>query len=160
MRDRSVDLTAAGLPATGQYAVTDVLDNREISAPAAGVLAFHQPPHSVRVLKIVDAKTPLVTPSVTTDHPSAGNAGDALTFAAHGKGDDAALSYHWDFGDGVSQAGSQVKHTYTEPGDYEVHVTATGLGGRTAEDHFQIRISGHMPTTFNPERIKRQQPSR
>src|SRR6202041_1059161 len=37
-RDRSVDLSAAGLPATGQYAVTDVLDNREISAPAAGVV--------------------------------------------------------------------------------------------------------------------------
>jgi hypothetical protein len=26
-------------------------------------------------------------------------------------------------------------------------------------EHFQIRISGHTPTTFNPERIKRQQPS-
>ena len=159
-KDRSVDLTAAGLPATGQYAVTDVLDNREISAPAAGMLVFHQPPHSVRVLKILEVKIPLVSASVTTDHPSAGNSGDTLTFAAHGKGNDAALSYHWDFGDGVSQEGSQVKHTYSEPGDYEVHLTATGLGSRTAEDHFQIRISGHMPTTFNPERIKRQQPSR
>ena len=124
------------------------------------MLVFHQPPHSVRVPKILEVKIPLVSASVTTVHPSTGNSGGTLTFAAHGKGNDAALSYHWDFGDGVSQEGSQVKHTYSEPGDYEVHLTATGLGSRTAEDHFQIRISGHMPTTFNPERIKRQQPSR
>ena len=39
-RDRSIDLTTAGLPATGQYVVTDVLDNQEIPAPAAGVLVF------------------------------------------------------------------------------------------------------------------------
>lgn len=61
-RDRSVDLTAAGLPATGQYAVTDVLDNREISALAAGMLVFHQPPHSVRVPKILEVKIPWFLP--------------------------------------------------------------------------------------------------
>jgi alpha-galactosidase len=156
-RDHSIDLTTAGLPATGQYVVTDVLENREMPAPAAGVLAIHQAAHSVRVLKIVDTHIPAVAPAMETNHPSTGNAGAALTFVAHRKGGDAVLSYHWDFGDGVSLEGGEVKHTYTEPGEYKIHVTATGLSGTSAEDSFQLHISGHMPTTFDPQSNKRYQ---
>ncbi|MFZ0773986.1 MAG: PKD domain-containing protein [Candidatus Sulfotelmatobacter sp.] len=159
-RDHSIDLTTAGLPATGQYIVTDVLDNREIPASAAGVLAVHQPPHSVRVLKIVDTRIPAAAPAVTTDHPSTGSAGATLTFAAHSRAGDAVLSYHWDFGDGVTLEGSEVNHAYTEPGEYSVRLTAAGLSGLSAEDYFQVRISGHMPTTFDPQNRKRYQPSR
>ena len=158
-RDHSIDLTTAGLPASGQYAVTDVLDNHKSAAVASGVLAFHQPPHSVRVFKIVDAHVPAVAPALKAEHPSTGNAGSAITFAAHSEGRDAVLSYHWDFGDGVTTEGSDVKHTYTEPGEFRVQVTAAGLSGLNAEDKFQIRISGHMPTTFNPQSIKRDQPA-
>ena len=68
--------------------------------------------------------------------------------------------YRWDFGDGVTQEGGEVNHAYTEPGEYKVHLTATGLGGLSAEDDFQLRISGHMPTTFDPQSIKRYQPAR
>jgi alpha-galactosidase len=156
----SADLTTAGLPATGQYTVTDVLENREIPASSAGALAFHQPPHSVRVLKIVDTHIPAVAPKVTTDHPATGIAGATLTFASHGDSGSAVLSYRWDFGDGVSLEGSEVHHAYTEPGDYNVHLTATGLSGLSAEEHFQVRVSGHMPTTFDPQNIKRYQPAR
>jgi hypothetical protein len=159
-RARSINLTAAGLPATGQYSVTDVLDNQEIWASAAGVITLHQPPHSVGVLKIIDARIPSVAPSVTTEHSSSGNAGAKLRFAGHSKDGTAVLSYHWDFGDGVNQDGSEVNHTYTEPGEYEVHLTATGLNNLSTDDHFQVRISGHMPTTFDPENIKRYQPTR
>ncbi len=159
-KDRSIELTTAGLPATGQYTVTDVLDNRDISAPVAGALVFHQPPHSVRVLRIVDAHIPGVAPSVTTDHPAAGNAGVTLTFAARSGSGNAVLSYHWDFGDGVTLEGSEVHHAYTEPGEYDVHLTATGLSGLSSGNHFQLRISGHMPTTFDPQNIKRYQPAR
>ena len=159
-RDHSIDLTDAGLAATGQYNVTDVIDNREIPAPTAGVLAVHQPPHSVRVLKIVDAYIPAVAPAVMADHPSAGNAGATLRFAAHGRSGDAVVSYRWNFGDGVTQEGSEVNHAYTEPGEYKVHLTATGLGGLSAEDDFELSISGHMPTTFDPRSIQRYQPAR
>ncbi len=123
------------------------------------MLVFHQPPHSVRVLKIIDANIPAVAPAVTTDHPTTGNAGATLKFAAHSRGGDAVLSYHWDFGDGVSLEGREVNHTYTEPGEYKVHLTATGLSGLTAEDAFNVHISGHMPTTFDPQNIKRYQPA-
>jgi alpha-galactosidase len=67
--------------------------------------------------------------------------------------------YHWDFGDGVTSEGREVNHTYTEPGDYSVHLTASGLSGIDAEDHFELHISGHMPTTFDPANIRRYQPT-
>jgi alpha-galactosidase len=159
-RDHVIDLTTGGLSATGQYKVNDVLDSQEMPAPVAGVLTFHQPPHSVRVLKIVDASIPAVAPGVTTDHPSEGNAGATLKFAAHSRGNAAVISYHWDFGDGVTQEGSEVNHAYTEPGEFDVHLVATGLSGLSTEDRFQLRISGHMPTTFDPPSIKRYGPDK
>lgn len=159
-RDHSIDLATAGLPTTGQYAVTDVLDNQKSATVASGALAFHQPPHSVRVFKIVDAHVPAVAPAFKMEHPSGGDAGSALTFAAHSQGGDAVLSYHWDFGDGVTTEGSDLKHTYTEPGEFKVKVTAAGLSGLGAEDHFELRISGHMSTTFAPQSIKRYEPER
>jgi alpha-galactosidase len=159
-KDRSIDLTSAGLRGTGQYAVTDVLDNQELPAPAAGLLAFHQPPHSVRVLKIIDTHIPAVAPSLTIDHPSTGNSGATLRFASNSAGGAAVISYHWDFGDGVTLEGREVNHAYTESGEYDVHLTAAGLSGLSTEEHFRLRISGHMPTTFDPPRIKRHQPDK
>ena len=52
-----------------------------------------------------------------------------------------------------------MNHTYTEPGEYKVHLMATGLSGLAAQDDFEVRISGHMPTTFDPQNIKRYQPA-
>jgi alpha-galactosidase len=158
-RDRSINLTSAGLPVSGAYRVANVLDDREIPAPAAGVLAFHQPPHSVRVLKIVDTNIPAVAPTVTTDRPTTGHAGATLRFAANSRGGDAVLSYRWDFGDGVTMEGREVNHTYTEPGEYKAHLIATGLSGLAAEDDFEVLISGYMPTTFDPQNIKRYEPA-
>jgi hypothetical protein len=83
-----------------------------------------------------------------------------LKFVGHSRGGDAVVTYHWDFGDGVTLEGNEVNHTYTEPGDYDVKLMATGLSGMSAEEHFSLRISGHMATTFEPQNIKRYQPSR
>ena len=158
-RDHSVDLVAAGLPASGQYGVTDALDAKDVPTLKGDVLLVHQPAHSVRVLKIVDAEIPAARPEVNADHPAEGNAGATLTFTAHSKEEEPVLSYQWDFGDGVILEGREVSHAYTEPGEYSVHLTAKGLSGLTSEDHFQLMISGHMPTTFDPPNIRRYQPA-
>jgi alpha-galactosidase len=121
-----------------------------------GLLTFHQPPHSVRVLKIVDAQIPASRPEAAANHPSEGKAGDAIRFSAENKGGDPVLAYRWDFGDGVTL---EVNHAYTVPGEYDVHLTATSLNGLSAEDHFQVRISGHIPTRFDPPSIQRYQPA-
>jgi alpha-galactosidase len=60
----------------------------------------------------------------------------------------------------VTVEGSEVNHAYTLPGEYDVRLTATGLSGLSAEDHFPVRISGRMPTTFDPQNIKRYQPEK
>lgn len=38
-------------------------------------------------------------------------------------------TYHWDFGDGQTGSGATVQHTYANPGDHLVTVTATDKGG-------------------------------
>jgi PKD repeat protein len=111
-------------------------------------------------LKIVDAQIPAATPSVTMEHPSLGDTGSQLTFAASSKDGNAVFSYQWDFGDGVTGEGGEVNHAYTEPGEYNVRLTATGLSGLSANEQFQLRISGRMPTTFTPQKIKRYESSR
>jgi alpha-galactosidase len=158
-RDHSIDLTAAGLPAGGHYEVTDALDAKDIPALNGGTLVLQQPAHSVRVIKIVDTQIPATPPSVTMDHPSEGKAGDSLAFSAQSKGDDPVLTYRWDFGDGVTSEGREVNHAYTEPGEYSVHLTTTGLDGLSSEDHFALRVTGHIPTTFDPANTKRYQPA-
>jgi alpha-galactosidase len=80
-------------------------------------------------------------------------------FSAQSKGEEPVLSYDWDFGDGVTLQGNKVNHAYTEPGAYSVHLKVTGLSGLSSEDHFQISVTGHMQTTFDPPNIQRYQPA-
>lgn len=40
-----------------------------------------------------------------------------------------ALSYHWNFGDGVSADGQRVSHTYASPGTYALNLTVTSATG-------------------------------
>jgi alpha-galactosidase len=158
-RDHSVALAMAGLPSSGKYVVTDVLNVKDVPTLNAGVLTLHQAPHSVRVLKIIDTQIPEGRPEVLADHPSEGKTGATLMFSAQSKGEDPVLSYDWDFGDGVTLQGSKVNHAYTEPGAYSVHLKVTGLSGLSSEDHFQISVTGHMQTTFDPPNIQRFQPA-
>jgi PKD repeat protein len=51
-----------------------------------------------------------------------------VDFDANVQGD-TPITYEWDFGDGSSGTGSEVSHTYTEPGTYTVTLTATNEAG-------------------------------
>ena len=56
--------------------------------------------------------------------------GERLTFAAHGGGTGAgALEWRWDFGDGTTATGADVRHAFRAAGSYRVVLTA---GGGTA----------------------------
>lgn len=153
-RPRSIELAALGLPSGDKYTITDVLEKKENSVSATGVLAFSQSPHSVRILKIIDESVHPVAPTVVTDHPSSGSTGDTLTFSAHILDDDPVLSYQWDFGDGITLENAEVTHTYTQPGEYNVHITAKCLSGLSTTDRFQLHISGHMSSRFDPQHIR------
>ena len=156
-RDHTIDLGQLGLPASGKYTVLQVFSKKAMPMPSTGVLTIQQPPHSVRMLKIIDDSVAPAAPKLKVSHPSNGKAGVTLDFGAANIGGDPVVSYRWQFGDGVSVVGNSARHTYTEAGSYTVHLTATALSGLTAQRDFQVQISGHMSTTFNPKDFRRYQ---
>ena len=62
-RPRKLSYADLRLPPDRRYEVRDILANQ----PAA--LAFDQPPHSVRMLSIVDSSIPAAAPTVTLQSP-------------------------------------------------------------------------------------------
>ncbi|MDY6801337.1 MAG: PKD domain-containing protein, partial [Bacteroidota bacterium] len=55
--------------------------------------------------------------------------------------------YTWDFGDGETGEGAEITHTYTEPGTYNVKLTATGEGGDDYE-YKKIRVYSNPEANF------------
>ena len=103
----------------------------------------NQPPQSVRVLKIIDTTVAKAGPTVTARVPSTANAGETIHLSADADPIGVpAVSYHWDFDDGVTADGSTLTHAYTAGGNYTVQFTAEGLDGKSAEKTFSIEVSG------------------
>jgi hypothetical protein len=150
-RTKSIRLADLGFEATGQFAVTDIFDRTEVD-PSSGSLSIVQLPHSVKVLKIQDRRVPEEAPALAADCPQGGAAGENLTFSARTEDAHPALAFHWAFGDGTLVKGSHPTHAWTEPGDYEVRVTADGLGNSHAEQTCKAHVTGHLPTVFTPEK--------
>ncbi|MGC2249099.1 MAG: PKD domain-containing protein, partial [Acidobacteriaceae bacterium] len=123
-RTHTVTLASLGLDANGSYTVTGEFDKKQTSISATKPLVVSQPPHSVRVLKIIDTAIPARPPVVHGNHPSTAKAGETISFsAAAADSSDPVLSYQWEFGDGVSLKGTQVTHAYTHEGSYAVKLT-------------------------------------
>jgi hypothetical protein len=144
-----------GLPVAGHYVITDALDGNAPVLNASPAIHITLSPHSVRVLKIVDEDVPAQSPVFEAEHPDAGGTGTDIVLSARQTGGDPVLSYSWNFGDGTQEAGAQVSHSWTEPGDYQVHLTATGLDHKTTEKVFPLHIAGRISTSFNPALNKR-----
>lgn len=156
-REHTIDLSKIGLQANGKYVVLQVFNKKTVPIRSPEVLTIQQPPHSVRMLKIIDDSIAPAAPELKVSHSSKGKAGATLDFDAADTGGDPVVSYRWQFGDGVSVTRKKVRHTYTEAGSYTVRLTATALSGLTAKRDFQVQISGHMSTTFNPKDFRRYQ---
>jgi alpha-galactosidase len=158
-RNHSIDLEAAGLFGTGKFKITDVL-NKDSHVPLnTGLLKLSLRSHSVRVLKIENEDVSAVAPAVAVDRPATGTAGDTLGFAAHNRNGDPVLSYRWDFGDGVILEGASATHAFTQSGDYDVRLTATGVDGWRSDHNFQVRILERKPTPDDPIKIQRYEPA-
>jgi cytochrome c biogenesis protein CcdA/PKD repeat protein/peroxiredoxin len=67
--------------------------------------------------------------------------GEPLTLYAQNVTDNGRIEeIRWDFGDGTTQSGIAVNHTYLASGRYQVMVTARDEGGNTATDDITITV--------------------
>jgi len=153
--EHAIRLADLGLEAGDHYTLRDVLDSHAQVAAASAEVHLSLPPHSVRVLKIVDDKATVDEPVIHMDQPATGNAGESLVFAARQESGDPVLTWKWKFGDGTESEGARVSHTWTEPGDYEVDLSTTSLGSVNGTHAYKIHIAGKISTDFHPEQFRR-----
>ncbi len=114
------------------------------------------PPHSVRLLKIIDSSIPASAPSLTVNAVEKIETGKSVTFSAQSSaGGVPAVSYRWDFGDGTSVDGISVTHCYTHAGTFTVRLTADGIEGVPFEKTIQVSVTGVIDTVFRPELYER-----
>jgi hypothetical protein len=157
-RTHTVTLVGLGLSSAGSYTVQGEFDKQQGSLSESQPLVVTQPPHSARVLKIIDSAIPAQPPVVHAQHPSAGKAGEIVAFSAVvANPNSPAISYRWNFGDGTSLQGAQVSHAYTHNGNFTVKLTARGVDGLDGEDSFQFPVSGSISTRFTPKENQRYQ---
>jgi hypothetical protein len=160
-RTRSIEFASLGLPASRQLGVTDVFDGKAVATPNPDSVVVDVPPHSARVLKVLNIGVPARPPAIKVEHIPEMKTGAATTFRAQpASPSDAVLSYRWNFGDGVTLEGREVSHAYTKPGTYEVKVSAMGLGGLSTEASFRLPVSGSMSTRFVPAEKRRYRPTK
>jgi len=146
-----------GLPADHPFHAFDVLKKDEKISLQGGALEIaDQPPHSVRLIKLVDDSIPAAAPQVTAQAPASASVGQALSLsAAPGSNSVPAISYHWDFGDGTDADGQNVTHTYTQAGNYSVNLTVKGIEGLSAHKSFSIAATGVVNTRYDLSHSRR-----
>jgi alpha-galactosidase len=153
---RAINLTKLGLKETGSYKITEVFGDQSCCTWSSDTINLVQPAHSVRMLKLIDNSVPAAPPAFEVQSPTAGKAGETLAFSGEGLPTEApVLTYHWDFGDGSATDGKKVQHAYTHAGEYELHVTATGLDATVSSKDVKVKISGNIATRFAPADKKR-----
>jgi hypothetical protein len=145
-RSHTIKLADLGLRTDGTYTATDVLNQNESVALAAGALRIeNQPSQSVRVIKIIDANVAPAAPAVTAKVPATATAGETIHVSAQvDAAGEPAVSYHWDFGDGISADGPEVAHCYTRAADFTVRLTVEGVDGTAAQQTFPMKVSGRL----------------
>ena len=132
------------LPAGHFYKAIDLFaQDQPLAVDHETLRLDNQPAHSVKLIKIIDTSIPIAAPSITFQVPPQAAIGEEIQLSSVvSKYGVPALSYHWDFGDGVVADGATLTHAYTAAGTYTVRFTAEGLDGKSTEETFPIAIQG------------------
>jgi len=145
-----------GLRLHGHNQVADVLDPTATPQNNAETVSLELPPHSVKVLKIVDSSIPAAAPTVTVHVPESVQTGNIASFAAEADPAGApVLRYHWEFGDGTSADAAALSHAYTHAGEFSVRLRAEGLDGIVFGKAAAVKVEGKIKTRFAPEKKQR-----
>jgi alpha-galactosidase len=155
-RHHALTRDALRLDPKAHYTVSEVSTPASTSTPLSAALDVQQPPHSVRIFKIVNTDVPAQPPVIAATVESSGKAGESIAFhAASSDENNPALNYIWDFGDGIVVEGSNTTHTYTHAGTYTAHLKATGFAPAPSIQSFSITITDSVMTKFRPEDKRR-----
>jgi hypothetical protein len=154
-RTHSLTLAELGLPADHSFRSVDVLNQGEASGVTGGAIRLtNLPPHSVKVLKLIDGGIPAAAPSITAAVPPEAHVGEPTHLSAQAQESAVpAVSFRWDFGDGTNAEGSAVWHTFTRSADTTVHLTVDGLDGVPAQQSFQVKVTGTIPPPGEARRL-------
>jgi hypothetical protein len=148
-RARAIDFVSLGLKKPGEYKIVEEFGDQGCCSSASDTIDLVEKPHSVRMLKLIDKSAPALPPPFEIGSAAGARAGETLAFSAAASSSQApALTCHWDFGDGSSLDGMQVKHAFTHAGRYDVQAMVTGLDATTNRKTVTVAISGDVPTRF------------
>lgn len=113
--------TGSGLSANhsyssaGEYQVVFTAENEGGTARDTLMVNVTRPPQPARITTV-------------NANPNPATEGESVRFSSNVRGD-SPLSYEWDFGDGNMGSGQSASHTYDEPGQYTVSLTASNNVG-------------------------------
>jgi alpha-galactosidase len=144
------------LHSQGHNQILDVFGSSTQAASNLDTISVQLPPHSVKVLKIIDTSIPTAAPAVNVEVVANADVGKTVHFSA--EADPAgvpALLYRWSFGDGTSADGSTVNHSYTHAGEFTVRLQANGLDGLPFEKSVSLKVTGKLDSRFSPPNKKR-----
>ncbi len=150
-RTHSIDLADLGLAEGHPYEAYNVLHmDLPVQLESGSVRVLSQPPHSVRLIKIVDTSVAASAPAVTVNVPNKAETGGAIELRATADESGVpALAYHWDFGDGTTASGRAVSHAYTRAAVYNGKLTVEGVDGIPAEKSFTVEVQGEVKSAFH-----------
>jgi alpha-galactosidase len=155
-RNHDLLLTQLGLNEVHNYDSIEVLNPTGSSSRVQRTLHVTQPPHSVRLIKLLDSsmQAEAVAPRIVA--PSSGKTGENIEFSSDDSSEaNPVMMYRWDFGDGTIVEGQHVTHAFTRAGNYDVTLTAVGLAETSTTAKSLISVTGSMSTRFNPETKRR-----
>jgi alpha-galactosidase len=156
LREHQLQLADLGL--TGALQISDVLDDKTPFQQEAASISLSLPPHSVRMFRIIDSSVPAAAPQVNPHIPEHASVGQPTAFSAETEANSvAAIDYRWDFGDGTSSSGPEVRHTFTHRGDFTIHLVAEGIEGIAFDKTQQVSVSGSFDSKFDPQHIFRRE---
>ena len=154
----TLSLKELGLAAEHAYSARNLLRGGAVDV-RGGALTLTQPPHSVRMITLIDDSVKDPSPEFRIQSPPMAAAGQGLELsAAAADENEPVLRYTWNFGDGISDEGTVVSHAYTVAGSYTITVTGTGFSQRTTQHKTQITVTGFVPTRYDPSAKERLEP--
>jgi len=154
-RSHRLPFSLLGLSPGHAYHFEDIFEPGHRLSAEGDSIELEPAAHSVALIKIIDTSLPPTAPSLRVQVPDHARVGEDLKFTASvdPKGVP-AFAYHWDFGDGTTEDGRQVTHTYNVGGSYKARLRVEGVDGIPAESETSISVDGDLalppPRRYQP----------